>query len=96
MTIYIAEFLQREGTVWHRTCYSDATNKAMVQRARCHLQEYLSSGTHREPGRMPVKRKCSESIQRARCHLHEYLSSGSHREPGRMPVKRNVLKVLMV
>ncbi len=40
--------------MWHRTCYSDATNKAMVQRARCHLQEYLSSGTHREPGRMPV------------------------------------------
>ncbi len=48
--------------MWHRTCYSDAMNKAMVQRARCHLQEYLSSGTHREPGRMPVKRKRSESI----------------------------------
>ncbi len=25
--LYIAEILQREGTVWHRTCYSDATNK---------------------------------------------------------------------
>ncbi len=48
--------------IWHRTCYSDATNKAMVQRARCHLQEYLSSGIHREQGRMSVKRKRSESI----------------------------------
>ena len=31
LTDCTVETLQRERAVWHRTCYSDATNKAMVQ-----------------------------------------------------------------
>ena len=54
------ETLQRERAVWHRTCYSDVNNKAMVQRARDCQQNYLSTGTHREQGPKTVKRKHSE------------------------------------
>ena len=54
-----AELLQKEKAVWHRTCYSNATNKDQIRCARVRYDQALSSGSHiaKGPGR---KRKMPE------------------------------------
>ena len=42
----IAETLQRENTVWHRTCYSRMTNTVQRERARDRQQHSMSTGSH--------------------------------------------------
>lgn len=63
------DILQKQKAVWHRACYSSATNKAHIQRAKDRHQLSLSSGSHtpREPGRRSLKRKSSDAGDPSPC-----------------------------
>ena len=54
------ETLQTQKAVWHRTCYSNATNKDQIRRAIDRKQDALSMGSvaGKQRGR---KRKCFEN-----------------------------------
>ena len=53
------ETLSEKPTIWHRTCYSNATNKTHTQRAKDQLQCYLQTGSYRQRGK---KRKSAVSL----------------------------------
>jgi len=58
-----AELLQERNAVWHRTCYSNLTNKDHIHWARVRYDQALSSGSHIDKGPGRKRKKSNVSVE---------------------------------